>query len=138
MLAQQKVVLQAGNSAITLEGGDITFSCPGTFTVKAGQHPFLGGESGAAGLVALPAFLTPRMKYRGKLRVVDRKAKPRPDVYYKIVTKDGAVLAQGVTDNTGRSITVATESPVAVTAFIGQGGWSIEEVIHDGEPGCGC
>jgi uncharacterized protein (DUF2345 family) len=47
-------VLQAGNSAITLEGGNITFSCPGTFTVKAGQHPFMGGESGAAGIDALP------------------------------------------------------------------------------------
>jgi len=54
VLAQQKVVLQAGNSAITLEGGDITFSCPGTFTVKAGQHPFLGGESDAAGIDSLP------------------------------------------------------------------------------------
>ncbi|WP_411851232.1 type VI secretion system Vgr family protein [Stenotrophomonas sp. LGBM10] len=54
ILAQQKVVLQAGNSAITLEGGNITFSCPGTFTVKAGQHPFMGGESGAAGIDALP------------------------------------------------------------------------------------
>jgi type VI secretion system VgrG family protein len=46
VLAQQKIVLQAGQSAITLEGGDITFACPGEFTVKASQHPFLGGESG--------------------------------------------------------------------------------------------
>ncbi|WP_449467858.1 type VI secretion system Vgr family protein [Stenotrophomonas humi] len=43
VLAQSKVVLQAGNSAITLEGGDITFSCPGEFTVKASEHPFMGG-----------------------------------------------------------------------------------------------
>ncbi|WP_328585356.1 DUF2345 domain-containing protein [Xanthomonas massiliensis] len=46
VLAQQKIVLQAGQSAITLEGGDITFACPGEFTVKASQHPFLGGDSG--------------------------------------------------------------------------------------------
>jgi uncharacterized protein (DUF2345 family) len=57
ILAQQKVVLQAGNSAITLEGGNITFSCPGTFTVKAGQHPFMGGESGEAGIESLPQGL---------------------------------------------------------------------------------
>jgi uncharacterized protein (DUF2345 family) len=50
-------VLQAGNSAITLEGGNITFSCPGTFTVKAGQHPFMGGESGEAGIESLPQGL---------------------------------------------------------------------------------
>jgi len=55
VLAQQKVVLQAGNSAITLEGGDITFSCPGTFTVKAGQHPFLGGAKDEAFLPPLPS-----------------------------------------------------------------------------------
>ncbi|HDS1108760.1 TPA: DUF2345 domain-containing protein, partial [Stenotrophomonas maltophilia] len=34
VLAQTKVVLQAGNSAITLEGDNITFSCPGEFKVK--------------------------------------------------------------------------------------------------------
>ncbi|MGD3045764.1 type VI secretion system Vgr family protein, partial [Xanthomonas oryzae] len=42
ILAQQKIVLQAGRTSITLEGGNITFACPGTFTVKAGQHPFMG------------------------------------------------------------------------------------------------
>ncbi|MEZ0470342.1 type VI secretion system Vgr family protein [Luteimonas salinilitoris] len=46
VLAQQKIVLQAGQTQVTLEGGDITFACPGNFTVKASQHPFLGGESG--------------------------------------------------------------------------------------------
>ncbi len=44
ILAQQKIVLQAGRTSITLEGGNITFACPGTFTVKAGQHPFMGGN----------------------------------------------------------------------------------------------
>ncbi|WP_147675588.1 DUF2345 domain-containing protein, partial [Xanthomonas massiliensis] len=58
VLAQQKIVLQAGQSAITLEAGDITFACPGEFTVKASQQPFLGGESGAVALEALPATLT--------------------------------------------------------------------------------
>ena len=31
-------MLQAGQSSVTLEGGDITFACPGYFTVKGGQH----------------------------------------------------------------------------------------------------
>lgn len=53
VLAKNKVVLQAGQTRVTLEGGDITFACPGEFRVKAGQHPFLGGESGDANL-ALP------------------------------------------------------------------------------------
>ncbi|MFL4598888.1 HET-C-related protein, partial [Stenotrophomonas maltophilia] len=56
VLAQTKVVLQAGSSAITLEGGNITFSCPGEFKVKAGEHPFMGGSSTPASLPPLPAF----------------------------------------------------------------------------------
>ncbi|RBI42111.1 hypothetical protein BRL99_19505, partial [Xanthomonas oryzae pv. oryzae] len=54
ILAQQKIVLQAGRTSITLEGGNITFACPGTFTVKAGQHPFMGGENKNALIDALP------------------------------------------------------------------------------------
>ncbi|MBA0437026.1 DUF2345 domain-containing protein, partial [Stenotrophomonas maltophilia] len=48
VLAQTKVVLQAGSSAITLEGGNITFSCPGEFKVKAGEHPFMGADTNPA------------------------------------------------------------------------------------------
>ncbi|MEA5175703.1 DUF2345 domain-containing protein, partial [Xanthomonas fragariae] len=54
VLAQQKIVLQAGQTRLTLEGGDITFACPGQFTVKASRHPFLGGESGTALIDKLP------------------------------------------------------------------------------------
>ncbi|WP_143702186.1 type VI secretion system Vgr family protein, partial [Xanthomonas oryzae] len=54
ILAQQKIVLQAGRTSITLEGGNITFACPGTFTVKAGQHPFMGGEVAPLKLEKLP------------------------------------------------------------------------------------
>jgi type VI secretion system secreted protein VgrG len=52
--AQQKIVLQAGQSAIVLDGGNITFTCPGTFSVKGATHPFSGGGSDAAVLGALP------------------------------------------------------------------------------------
>lgn len=52
--ASKKIVLQAGQSSITLDGGDITFACPGNFTVKGGQHIFDGGGSGAAALPSLP------------------------------------------------------------------------------------
>ncbi|MFZ6648929.1 type VI secretion system Vgr family protein [Undibacterium sp. TJN25] len=52
--ANQKITLQAGQSSITLEGGNITFACPGEFTVKGAQHPFGGGASKAAQLKTLP------------------------------------------------------------------------------------
>lgn len=46
VLAKSKIVLQAGQTQVTLEGGDITFACPGKFTVKAAEHPFRGGSKG--------------------------------------------------------------------------------------------
>nr|WP_301553989.1 DUF2345 domain-containing protein [Stenotrophomonas sp. ZAC14D1_NAIMI4_1] len=138
VLAQTKVVLQAGSSAITLEGGNITFSCPGEFKVKAGEHPFLGGAFNHAAIVALPRQLAPRLKYRGKLRVVDAQQRAQPSTYYKIVTADGEVLAQGVTDDSGRSITVGTESNDALTAYIGNGGWTIEISIDGQDEACDC
>jgi type VI secretion system secreted protein VgrG len=138
VLAKEKIVLQAGQTRVTLEGGDITFECPGEFTVKASQHLFMGGESNAARPIQLPIQLAPKMKYRGKLRLVDTNGKPMPDIYYKIVTATGEVLASGVTDDTGRSITVTTEEYMPVTAYLGQGGWSIEESVLDADEGCGC
>jgi type VI secretion system secreted protein VgrG len=55
--AKGAVVLQAGSSAVRLEGGNVTFTCPGTFTVKGASHPFSGGSSGAAELEGLPSQL---------------------------------------------------------------------------------
>ena len=52
--AKDKIVLQAGQAAVTLEGGDITFACPGTFSVKGGKHVFDGGAKQAALLDTLP------------------------------------------------------------------------------------
>ena len=52
--ARKKIILQAGQSSVTLEGGNITFVCPGNFTVKGGKHVFDGGGKKAAKLVKLP------------------------------------------------------------------------------------
>lgn len=52
--AKQKIVLQAGQSSITLEGANITFACPGEFSVKGGQHVFMGGAQEQAALPNLP------------------------------------------------------------------------------------
>jgi type VI secretion system secreted protein VgrG len=52
--AKERIVLQAGQSSITLDGGNITFACPGKFTVKGGQHLFDGGANKAAEFSPLP------------------------------------------------------------------------------------
>ena len=56
--ARQKIVLQAGQASITLEGANITFACPGEFSVKGGQHIFDSGASRAADLAPLPSAKT--------------------------------------------------------------------------------
>jgi type VI secretion system secreted protein VgrG len=40
---------------VVLDGGNITFTCPGTFTAKTSTHAFLGGASAAASPPALPS-----------------------------------------------------------------------------------
>ena len=55
--ASTKIELIAGQSSITLEGGDIEFKTPGAFTAKGSGHAFTGGGSGAVVLPNLPADL---------------------------------------------------------------------------------
>lgn len=52
--ASTRIELVAGQSSIVLDGGNIDFSCPGNWEVKASSHAFLGGGSQAASLPALP------------------------------------------------------------------------------------
>ncbi|MEQ6340161.1 MAG: type VI secretion system tip protein VgrG [Gammaproteobacteria bacterium] len=52
--ASQKIVLQAGQSSITLEGANITLACPGSVSVKGAVHGFEGAMREEAGLEGLP------------------------------------------------------------------------------------
>lgn len=52
--AKSSIVLKAGQTSITLDGANITFACPGTFSVKGSAHSLDGGASGAASLAGLP------------------------------------------------------------------------------------
>ncbi|PKO38683.1 MAG: type VI secretion system tip protein VgrG, partial [Betaproteobacteria bacterium HGW-Betaproteobacteria-4] len=54
ILAKEKIVLLAGQSSVTLEGSNITFACPGTFSVKGSGNAFMGPGRGTASLEGLP------------------------------------------------------------------------------------
>lgn len=56
--AKEKIVLQAGQSSITLEGGNITFTCPGNFTAKGVERSWDGGASVPSTVGQLPSQLT--------------------------------------------------------------------------------
>ncbi|MGQ0599025.1 HET-C-related protein, partial [Aquabacterium sp.] len=52
--ASDSITLTAGQSQIVIKGGDITFTCPGTWTVKGAAHAWGSGGGGSASLMALP------------------------------------------------------------------------------------
>ncbi|MCZ4305756.1 DUF2345 domain-containing protein, partial [Zoogloeaceae bacterium G21618-S1] len=54
ILAKGQIVLKAGQSSVTLAGSDITFACPGKFSVKGGGNAFEGPGRGSASLYGLP------------------------------------------------------------------------------------
>lgn len=53
--ASKKIVLAAGQSTITLDGANITFACPGSFTVHGSTHDFSGAAQGDYTQVVLPS-----------------------------------------------------------------------------------
>ena len=55
ILASKEIVLRAGESSLTIKGGDISFACPGTFSVKGAGNAFEGPESRAAEPAVLPS-----------------------------------------------------------------------------------
>ncbi|WP_420095291.1 DUF2345 domain-containing protein, partial [Brevibacterium sediminis] len=105
VLANEKIVLQAGQSRVVLEGGDITFECPGEFTVKASQHPFRAGENKQARLPALPAGL---FAFVASLRFAITGTDKLADVMgwvdraFRIRDRQGNELASGTIGEDGR------------------------------------
>jgi type VI secretion system secreted protein VgrG len=98
--AQSQIVLKAGQSSITLDGANITFACPGTFSVKGSGHSLGGGASVAAELPALP---DQRLGEPGSWIAVshmDPEGQPLAGQKYKIHF-EGGVVVQGTLDAKG-------------------------------------
>ncbi|MFL6656561.1 MAG: type VI secretion system Vgr family protein [Massilia sp.] len=116
--AKEKIVLQAGQSSITLEGGDITFACPGNFTVKGGQHLFDSGSSQAATMTALPDS---RLKlYDEAFIVKDADGRPVAGLPYHIKLPDGSIQA-GTTNELGQTHLVSGADPDELELYVSRG-----------------
>jgi type VI secretion system secreted protein VgrG len=136
--ANQKIALQAGQSSVTLEGGDITFACPGNFTVKGGQHLFDGGAAHAPVLSPLPtelaAVLSPaemikqpglhslRFAFAGADDVAESVG--LTNVPFKILDESGATLAQGQVGKDGRIPRQDFPKGKELTLQIGDDAWT--------------
>ncbi|MES3023905.1 MAG: type VI secretion system Vgr family protein [Pseudomonadota bacterium] len=108
--AKQKIVLQAGQSSITLEGGAIIFACPGNFTVKGGQHTFNSGKSEPAQPGKLPDT---RVKLFDEAFVVrDPNGKIMSGIDYSVESSDGTHLAYTDLDGMSERISTSTAENV--------------------------
>lgn len=109
VLASKKIVLQAGQTQVTLEGGDITFACPGTFTVKASEHPFLGGEISAIRTEFLPQGGV--AVFDDHFNVVDETTGDKlPDIPYRLKRPSTSEVLDARSSAEGKTDTVGTEA----------------------------
>jgi len=86
----------AGGASLTIEGGNITFACPGAITVHAGKKSFLG-----------PTQLSREMnswsetKFDEGFELRDPAGDLIRNMPYKLTRADGAII-RGITDADGR------------------------------------
>ncbi|MEM5331296.1 type VI secretion system tip protein VgrG [Paraburkholderia sp. JHI2823] len=52
--AKSKITLNSGGGSLVIENGNVTFHCPGAFTIKAGSFTFVGPDNVPAQLPILP------------------------------------------------------------------------------------
>ncbi|NRR30325.1 type VI secretion system tip protein VgrG [Oxalobacteraceae bacterium] len=115
--ANEKITLQAGQSSITLEGGDITFACPGNFTVKTGQHLFAGGGRSEASFLPLPS--STMSLFSRKLQLKDAgTGEALADAPYFVRLKGGTVF-HGVTDGDGFTDIAQSDNAESAKAYVG-------------------
>jgi type VI secretion system secreted protein VgrG len=111
--ANQKIVLQAGQSSVTLEGGNITFACPGNFTVKGGSHIFDSGSRDPADLVKLPDSA---IKFFDEAFILKDQTTSAPlaNIEYRI-RHENNVFEYGQTDSNGQTHLVKTSARENIT-----------------------
>ena len=100
ILAKDQIVLQCGESRITLKDGDITFATPGAFVVKAGQHLFQGAKSQAAALPHLPTSRITPLPTDLQFRYSYHDGEPVQGAEY-LVTMDDGTTYRGTLDAQG-------------------------------------
>ena len=118
--AQEKIVLQAGQSSVTLEGGNITFACSGNFSVKGSQHIFDSGHRHETRLAKLPDVGVGIIPAAASKWLYDEQIEFRnannallANVAYQLKLEDGTVI-DGVTDSEGKTCRITNIKPLAI------------------------
>ena len=142
--AKNQIVLKAGQSSITLDGANITFACPGTFSVKGSGHSLGGGASAAVSSPDLPMGLvtpvattpvslisTEPEHYSERLVVWNPVTGESQSTGYALI-QDNAVVDQGRTTDDGFAARRLKEKGAQLRALVGaKGPWAVE--YHSGD-----
>lgn len=113
------VVQVEGGASLRIEGGNLQICCPGTLTVHAGHHSFIGPES-----MSYPLRTLGIAPCRARFVVRDHAGLPLVGVAYSLLLPDGRWLS-GTTDGDGRTEEVVTDGPENVSLFV-------DDVRHEG------
>ncbi|MEJ2633652.1 MAG: DUF2345 domain-containing protein [Acidihalobacter sp.] len=113
VMAKQAVVLKAGQCTVSLEGGGVTLSCPGSFTVKSASHAFMGPASQPAALPDLPQAHIQPTELTFRRTYAD--GSPIAGLPYTATLADGTVL-RGATNAAGTALHAGV--PLAASACV--------------------
>jgi type VI secretion system secreted protein VgrG len=107
--ASQRIEMVAGDSKVVLDGANIDFVTPGTFTVKAAGHNWGAAAKGQGSLAGLPAgILEGEGPFAGRYALNKTDERPFQGYRYRILDGD-RVLQEGKTSETGETELVTTE-----------------------------
>jgi type VI secretion system secreted protein VgrG len=136
--AQDSITLTAGQSQILIKGGDITFTCPGTFTVKGAGHAWEGPGNQATTMFELPEGLAhvsstadslisaQPERYSQRVLVIDPVTGETQSSKY-VLLKDMQVMERGRTDGQGLSARYVQEAEGGLDVLIGASSpWVVE------------
>ncbi|WP_338440002.1 DUF2345 domain-containing protein, partial [uncultured Aquabacterium sp.] len=144
VFAQDSITLTAGQSQITLQGGDITFTCPGSFTVKGATHEWGGGGATATRLTDMPegcvstpaaalsqAFSLAPEKHSERLLAFNPITGEAMAVRYTLIS-EGEIVEQGRTGGDGQSQRRVRATTEPLHALVGpKSPWAVE--YHSGD-----
>ena len=102
LYAKDRITLGGGDSSLVLDGPDITFTTPGTYTQRGGSHAFLPGASAAAPIEDLPTGTIADLENWLDLGLYGWMGKPIVGCRYTLALADGS-QRRGTLDSSGQS-----------------------------------
>lgn len=116
--AQSRIELIAANSGITLDGGNITFTTPGTWNARGSLKEMVGGGRGSAPRPDLPDSRVSASKTPNYNQQFILKEKETGEIIanrrYKLVASTGEII-KGVSDENGMTKRIFTSGPATIT-----------------------